>query len=53
MEQPLDTSPSLNDKGIKRVQLIVGAPLYVGIAVNNKRLVALSSIGTQKSEATV
>ena len=28
--QPADNSPSLDDKGIKRVQRIVGALLYVG-----------------------
>ena len=28
--QPTDTSPLLNEKGIKRIQDIVGALLYVG-----------------------
>ena len=50
--QPADTSPSLYDKGIKRVQGIVGTLLYVGIAVNNKLLVALSKIGAQQVAAT-
>ena len=38
--QPNDYSPPLNDKGIKRVQGIVGALLYILIAVNNKLLVS-------------
>ena len=50
--QPTDTSPPLNYKGIKRVQGIVGALLYVRRAVNNKLLVALSAIGTQQVAAT-
>ena len=50
--QPTDTSLSLDDKGIKRVQVIVGALLYVGIAVNNKLLVALSAIGSQQAAVT-
>ena len=47
--QPTDNIPPLNDKGIKRVQYIVGALLYVGRAVNNKLLVALSAIGAQQA----
>ena len=50
--QPTDTSQPLNDKGIKRVQGIVGALLYVGRAFNNKLLVALSAIGSQQAAAT-
>ena len=50
--QPIDTSPTLNKKGIKRIQDIVGALLYVGRSVNNKLLVALSSIGSQQAAAT-
>ena len=50
--QPTDNIPPLNDKGIKRVQGIVGALLYVGIAVNNKILVDLRAIGDQQSAAT-
>ena len=52
MVQPTDTSPPLNDKGIKRFQGIVGALLYVGRSVNNKLLVALSAIGAQQAAAT-
>ena len=50
--QPTDTSPPLNYKGIKRVQGIVGDLLYVGRAVNNKLLVALSDIGSQQGGST-
>ena len=50
--QPTDSSPSLNEKGIKINQGIVGALLYVGVAVNNKLLVALSEIGSQQAAAT-
>ena len=45
--QPTDTSPPLNDKGIKRVQCIFGDLIYVGRAVNQKIIVALSAIGSQ------
>ena len=47
--QPTYTSPPLNKKGIKRIQLIVGALLYVGRAVNNTLIVALSAIGSQQT----
>ena len=50
--QPTDDSPPLNDKGIKRVKGIVGALIYIGRAVNNKLLVALSAIGAQQAAAT-
>ena len=50
--QPADTSPSLDDKEIKRVQGIVGALLYVGRAVNNKLLVAFIAIVSQQAVAT-
>ena len=50
--QPADTSPSIDDKGIKRVQGISSALLYVQISVNKKLLVALSAVGSQQSEAT-
>ena len=42
--QPVDTSPSLDDKGIKIFQGISGALLHVGRSVNNILLVALNSI---------
>ena len=50
--QPTDTSPPLNDKGINRVQGIVGALIYARIEVNNKLLVSLSAIGAQEAVAT-
>ena len=50
--QPTDTSPLLNEKGIKRIQGIVGDLLYVGRAVNNKLPVALIEIGAQQSAST-
>ena len=50
--QPTDTRPPLNEKGIKRIQGIVGALLYVGRTVNKKLLVALSAIVSQQASAT-
>ena len=50
--QHTDTSPPLNEKGIKIIQGIVGALLYVGRAFNKKLLVALSAIGAQQASAT-
>ena len=50
--QPTDTSPPLNEKGINIIQGIVGALIYVGRAVNNKLLVALSAFGAQQAAAT-
>ena len=47
-----DTSKPLNDAGIRWVQTIVGALLWIGRAVNNKLLVALSAIGSQQASAT-
>ena len=53
MVQPADTSPSLDDKGIKRFQGIIGALLYVGRSVNNRLLVTLITIGAHQEAATV
>ena len=50
--QPTDTSPLLNEKGINMIQGILGDLMYVGRAVNNKLLVALSAIGSQQAAAT-
>ena len=44
--------PSINDKGIKRVQSIVGGVLFYGREVDNKVLLALNNIGTQHTAAT-
>ena len=52
MSHTEDDSPALDDKGVKRIQGIVGALLYVGRAVNNKLLVALSAIGVQQEKTT-
>ena len=49
---PEDTSKTLDTKGIKWAQGIVWALQYVERAVNNKLLVSLSNIGTQKKTAT-
>ena len=46
-----DTSKPLNDAVIRRAQTIVGALLWIGRAVNNKLLVALSEIGSQQASA--
>lgn len=47
-----DTSPALDPGGIKRIQAIIGALLYYARAVDNKLLVALSTLGTQQAQAT-
>ena len=47
-----ETSKHLNDTGIRRTQTIVGALLYIGRAVNNKLLVALSAICSQQASTT-
>ena len=47
-----DTSLVLDAAGIKCVQTIVGTLLYYARAVDNKLLVALSTIGGQQAAAT-
>ncbi len=47
-----DTSPSLNEDGVKRVQGIVGSLLYYARAVDNKLLATLSVISSQQAKAT-
>ena len=47
-----DISKPLNDAGIRRVQKIMGALLWIGRAMNNKMLVSLSAIGSQQASAT-
>jgi hypothetical protein len=47
-----DSTPPLNDAGVKRLQGIVGALLYYAQAVDNKLLHALSEISTQQAAAT-
>ena len=45
-------SPSFDDKGVRRVQEIVGACLFYGRAVDNKLLVAINTISSQQAHAT-
>ena len=45
-------SPKLDEKGVKRVQEVVGALLFYGRAVDNKLLVAINAIGIQQANAT-
>ena len=45
-------SPSLDAKGIKRVQDILGALIFYGRAAENTVLVALNTIGTKQAAAT-
>ena len=47
-----DASKPIDDKRIRRVQQVVGALLWVGRAVNNKLLFALSAVGPQQESAT-
>ena len=47
-----DTSPGLDEAGIKRVQHIAGAFLYYARAVDKNLLVDLSAIGSQQATAT-
>ena len=46
------SSPSLDEKGVQRVQEIVGACLFYGRAVDNKLLVAINTISSQQAQAT-
>ena len=48
----VDTSSELKKNGITRVQMIAGALLSIGRAVNNKLLVVFSAIGSQQAAAT-
>ena len=50
--QFLHTSDASFIKRLGRVKKIVGAILWIGGAVNNKLLVALSVIGSQQASAT-
>ena len=44
--KPADSSPLLNEKGIRRIQSIVGSCLYYGRAVDGTILTALNDIGS-------
>jgi hypothetical protein len=48
----VDSSPLLDDKGIKRVQKIVGSILYYARAVDMTVLMALSAIAVEQTTAT-
>ena len=52
ISQHTDTSPTLDDKGTKRVQGIFFALLYVGRSVSNKIIVASSAIISQQAATT-
>jgi hypothetical protein len=45
-----DTSSQLDKDGVTEVQMVVGALLWVGQAVNNKLLVVLIAIGPNKQQ---
>ena len=47
-----DTSPTLDKKGKRLIQSIVGKFLYYGRAIETPSLVALNDIGTQQSAPT-
>ena len=47
-----DSYPALDEVGVHRLQMIVGALLYYSREVNNKLLVDLSVIGAQQAYAT-
>ena len=47
-----NTSPPLDEAGIKRIQAIVVAVLLYGRSVGNKLLVTLNYIGTQQEAST-
>jgi hypothetical protein len=49
---PDDTTPKLDDKGVKQVQQIVRSIFYYARAVNMTVLMALSSIAVEKKKAT-
>ena len=47
-----DMIPALNNEGTKQIQGIFGALSYYARAVENKLLVSLSAIGSQKAATT-
>ncbi len=49
---PTDDTPKLDEKGIKRVQQIIGSILYYARAVNMTVLMALSTIAVDQTKAT-
>jgi hypothetical protein len=49
---PPDSTPKLNEKGIKHIQQIVSSILYYARAVNMTVLIALSMIAIEQTKAT-
>ena len=49
---PTDESPKLDEKGIKRIQQIVGSILYYARAIDMTVLAALSTIAIDQTKAT-
>ncbi len=49
---PTNESPKLDEKGIKRIQQIVGSILYYSRAVDMTVLAALSTIAIKQTKAT-
>eukprot|EP00957_Ditylum_brightwellii_P103203 7866098-Ditylum_brightwellii.AAC.1 len=47
-----NTSPRLDEKGMKRIQSIVGTFLYYSRAIDEPALPALNNIGMQQSAPT-
>jgi len=50
--KPADSSPLLNEKGIRRIQSIVGSCLYYGRAMDGTILTSLNDIGSQQAKPT-
>ena len=48
----IDTTPPLDQKGIRRIQGIVGSLLFYGRAIDNTMLTALNEISTVQTKAT-
>ena len=47
-----DTSPDIDNSGVKIIQAIIGALLYYARSVKNKVLLALSVIGDHQASST-
>ena len=47
-----ENSPPLDNKGVRRVQVIVGSILYIATAVNNNLLVGLITIDAKQFNIT-
>jgi len=49
---PTNTTPLLNDKGIKKIQQIIGSNLYYALEVDKTVFMALSLIAVKQTQAT-